>query len=222
MKLRIVNAKELLRKKGTIIMALTKAKVKEILSKAGVEAENMDAAVDSILNGHIASIDALREERDNYKSDAERLPAVQKELDDLKTTVEGGDDYKKKYDELKNEYDTYKSDQSAKAEKAAKDTAYRAMLKEIGVSEKRLDSIMRITDLSKIKLDKEGAIEGLDDLKESSKTEWADFITVEDKQGAGTPTPPDKKTDSPESKSRAAEIEAKYHSDLYGDSKSEK
>ena len=47
-------------------MALTKAKVKEILSKAGVEAENMDAAVDSILNGHIASIDALREERDGF------------------------------------------------------------------------------------------------------------------------------------------------------------
>ena len=74
-------------------MALTKAKVKEILSKAGVEAENMDAAVDSILNGHIASIDALREERDGYKKDAERLPDVQKELDDLKKAGEGKDDF---------------------------------------------------------------------------------------------------------------------------------
>lgn len=202
-------------------MALTKAKVKEILSKAGVEAENMDAAVDSILNGHIASIDALREERDGYKKDAERLPDVQKELDDLKKAGEGKDDFEQKYNDLKKEYDTYKSDQSAKAEKAAKDKAYRAMLKEIGVSEKRIDSIMKITDLSDIKLDKEGSIEGLEDLKESSKTEWADFIATEDKQGAGTPNPPAGKTDPPKGKSRAAEIEAKYHSDLYGEIKSE-
>ena len=201
-------------------MALTKAKVREILSRAGVESENMDAAVDSILNGHIASIDALREERDGYKKDAERLPGVQKELDDLKKAGEGKDDFEQKYNDLKKEYDDYKSDQSAKATKAAKDKAYRAMLKEIGVSEKRLDSIMKVTDLSDIKLDKNGAIEELEDLKESTKTEWADFITTEGKQGAGTSTPPAGKTDPPKGKSRAAEIEARYHSDLYGEVKS--
>lgn len=201
-------------------MALTKAKVKEILSKAGVEADNMDSAVESIMNGHIASIDALREERDGYKSDAEKLPDVEKELNDLKKVIEGGDDFEKKYNDLKKEYDTYKSDQSAKEEKAAKDKAYRAMLKEIGVSEKRLDSIMKVTDLSSVKLNKDGGIEGLDDLKESTKTEWADFITTEGKQGAGTPTPPAGKTDPPKGKSRAAEIEARYHSDLYGEVKS--
>ena len=198
-------------------MALTKAKVKEILSKAGVESDNMDAAVESIMNGHIASIDALREERDGYKTDAEKLPDVQKELDELKKSAEKGNDYKTKYDDLKKEFDTYKSDQTAKAEKAAKDKAYRSMLKEIGVSEKRLDSIMKVTDLSGIKLDKDGKIEGLDELKESTKTEWADFITTGGKQGADTPTPPGAKNEPPKGKSRAAEIEAKYHSDLYGE-----
>lgn len=198
-------------------MALTKARVKEILSKAGVEADNMDAAVESIMNGHIASIDALREERDGYKAEAEKLPNLQKELDDMKKSAENEDDYKSKYDNLKKEYETFKSDQSAKAEKAAKDKAYRAMLKEIGVSEKRLDSIMRVTDLTDVKLNKDGMIEGLDELKESSKTEWADFITTDGKQGADTPTPPSEKNGLPRSKSRAAEIEAKYHSDLYGE-----
>lgn len=198
-------------------MALTKARVKEILSKAGVEAEGMDAAVESIMNGHIASIDALREERDGYKAEAEKLPNVQKELDDLKKSVENGDDYKSKYNDLKKEYEAFKSDQSAKAEKAAKDKAYRAMLKEIGISEKRLDSIMKVTDLSGIKLDKNGSIEGLDELKESNKTEWADFITTDGKQGADTPAPPAGKSEPPKGKSRAAEIEAKYHSDLYGE-----
>lgn len=203
-------------------MALTKAKVKEILSKAGVEADSMDATVESIMNGHIASIDALREERDGYKSDAEKLPEVQKELDDLKKANEGSEDYEKKYNDLKQEYDSYKSDQSAKAEKAAKDKAYRAMLKDIGVSDKRLDSIMRVTDLSNIKLDKEGAIEGLDEIKESTKTEWADFIATDGKQGADTHNPPNGFTELPKGKSRAAEIEAKYHGDLYGEVESNK
>lgn len=198
-------------------MALTKPRVKEILSKAGVEAENMDAAVESIMNGHIASIDALREERDGYKADAEKLPDVQKELDKMKKSAESEDDYKAKYENLQKEFDAYKSDQTAKAEKEAKDKAYRAMLKEIGISEKRLDSIMKVTDLSDIKLDKDGAIEGVDALKESTKTEWADFITTGGQQGANTPKPPAGKNDPPQGKSRAAEIEAKYHSDLYGE-----
>lgn len=208
-------------------MALTKAKVKEILSKAGVESDSMDAAVESIMTGHIASIDALREERDGYKADAEKLPDIQKELDEAKKANEGAgesekkyNDLKKSYDDLKKEYEGYKSDQSAKAEKAKKDKAYRAMLKEVGVSEKRVDAIMKVTDLSEVKLDKDGAIEGVEELKESMKTEWADFITTEGKQGAGTPNPPAGKTDPPKGKSRAAEIEAKYHSDLYGEVKS--
>lgn len=203
-------------------MALTKAKVKEILSKAGVESDNMDAAIESIMGGHIASIDALREERDGYKADAEKLPDVQKELDELKKTAESGNDYKTKYDNLKKEFDTYKSDQNAKAEKAAKDKAYRSMLKEIGVSEKRFDSIMKVTDLSEIKLDKDGKIEGLDKLKESTKTEWADFITTNGEKGADTPNPPGSQNEPPKGKSRAAEIEAKYHSDLYGEVETKK
>ena len=53
-------------------MALTKAQVKEILSTAGVDADHMSDAVEKILAGHTASIDALREERDTYKAEPGR------------------------------------------------------------------------------------------------------------------------------------------------------
>ena len=68
-------------------MALTKTQVKEILSAAGVAADKMDDAVNKIIDGHLTSIDALREQRDGYKADADKLPGVPKELDDLKQTV---------------------------------------------------------------------------------------------------------------------------------------
>lgn len=197
-------------------MALTKAKVREILSNAGVDTENIVEAVEKIMNGHIASIDALREERDGFKETAEKLPDIQKELDDLKKSSNKNNDWKTKYDGLKQEYDDYKAEQTAKAEKSSKDKAYRELLKEIGVSEKRLDTILKVTDLDSIKLDAEGAIEGRDSLVDALKDEWSDFIATEGTYGANVNKPPEPKTEPSRAKSRAAEIEAKYHSDLYG------
>ena len=65
-------------------MALTKAKVREILSAAGVDSEHSHDAVEAIIDGHLSSIEALREEVAKYKEEAEKLPAVQKELDGFK------------------------------------------------------------------------------------------------------------------------------------------
>lgn len=54
-------------------MALSKAKVREILSEAGVDSDHMTAAVDSIIDGHTASINALREDRDTAQAESKRL-----------------------------------------------------------------------------------------------------------------------------------------------------
>ena len=41
-------------------MALTKAQVKEILSEAGADGEKIADAVQKILDGHVATIEALK------------------------------------------------------------------------------------------------------------------------------------------------------------------
>lgn len=210
-----MNAKNATKERNDF-MALTKAKVREILSNAGVDTENISEAVDKIMNGHIASIDALREERDGFKETAEKLPDIQKELDDMKKASEKNDGWKTKYDDLKKEYDGYKEEQTAKAEKSKKDKAYRDLLKEIGISEKRLDAILKVTNLDDVKLNDEGGIDGKDDLVTALKDEWSDFITTEGNYGADVNNPPNPKNEPPKGKSRAAEIEARYHSDLYG------
>lgn len=147
-----------------------------------------DEQIDTIIEAHSETVDALKDERDKFKADAEKLASVQKELDALKST---GGDYEKKYADLKKEYDEYKAGQDAIAEKTAKETAYKEMLKSAGVSEKRIASIMRVTNLADIKLDKDGKLKDHDKLVEAVKSEWSDFIDTKVEKGADTKNPPD-------------------------------
>lgn len=158
---------------------------RKFLSALGIEAEK----VDEIINAHTDVTDSLKAERDGYKADAEKLSAVQKELDDLKA-ANGKDSWKVKYDALKEDFDNYKNEQSAKETKAAKTSAYKALLKKVGISEKRIDAVLKVSDVDSIELDKDGEIKGADKLTASIKEEWADFIVSNSSKGADTPNPP--------------------------------
>jgi chromosome segregation ATPase len=147
-----------------------------------------DEQIDTIIEAHTETVDALKEERDKFKGDATRLSAVSRELEALKAS---GGDYQQKYEELKKEFDSYKSEQTELAEKAKKETAYTKMLKDVGVSEKRIASIMRVTNLEDVKLDKDGKLKDYDKLADGIKSEWADFIDTKRVEGADTKTPPD-------------------------------
>ena len=172
-------------------MALTR----KMLSAMGIDDEKQD----EIINAHIEVVNALKEERDNYKSESKKAEKLQKELDDLQESMKNGErsPYKVKYeakveeyDNLKKAFDDYKADVSAKELDAKKATAYKELLKGAGVSEKRIDSIIRVTDLKKIDLDDEGKIKDSDKLSKDIKDEWSDFIVTESKQGANVSNPP--------------------------------
>jgi len=173
-------------------MALTKAKVKEILSAAGVADDKIGDAVDQILNGHGASIDALREELEKYKKEAEQLPEVQKELAEVQKKIEAGekDPYKVKYEAMKEDFEKYKADIEKQKTTANKRDAYKALLKEAGVSEKRIEAVLKVSDIESVELGEDGKIKDSDKLTETIKTDWADFIETTGEQGASTATPP--------------------------------
>ena len=165
-------------------MALTR----KFLSALGIDAEK----VDEIIMAHTEVTDALKEERDKYKADAEQLPDVKKELETLKAKAEGEDPYKEKYEKLKKEHEDYKKDVETKATTAKKESAYRSILKEIGIPEKRIDTVIKASkeSVDKLEFDEEGKIKDGDKVKESLKTEWADFIPVTESKGIKTATPP--------------------------------
>lgn len=177
-------------------MALTNASTKEILSKAGVESENIAKTVDKIMEGHNATVDALREEIDTYKKKAEKADELQKQLEkaqkDLKeaTSDEAEEKYKTKYEMLKDEFKEYKKGIEEKATKENKAKAYREILKEAGISDKRIESVLKVSDVDSIEFDDDGNVKDKDELLKGIKEEWSDFIQTADVQGAQTENPP--------------------------------
>ena len=190
-------------------MALTR----KFLAALGIEQDK----IDEIIDNHTETVNALKEERNQYKEDAEKLPGIQKELDDLKKAAEknGENPYKAQYDDLKKEFDEYKAGVTEKELKAKKTEAYRELLKDIKVSDKRIDAILKVSDVGAVELDDEGNLKGADDLKKTLKTEWADFIVSEEQKGAETKTPP-QGDGGGRIPSRAKQLAEQYTKNLYG------
>lgn len=198
-------------------MALTR----RMLAAMGVEGEK----VDEIINAHAETVEALKEERDKARQEAagnkeaaEKLPGVEKELDDLKAKAREGspDPFEPKYEALKKEFEEFKAGVEAKEAESRKQEAYKALLKEAGVSEKRIGAVMKVTDLSELEIGEDGKPKGADKLAEAIKEEWADFIQEDMARGADTPKPPEGAGGAPKEKSRAAEMARKYREGLYG------
>lgn len=166
-------------------MALTRSLLK------GLDIEK--DAIDKIIEAHTETVDALKEARDEYKAKADKANDLQRQYDELKESMIDKSEYdslKSKYDKLKGEFDDYKSDISAKDIKASKTEAYKKLLKEAGIADKRIASVVRVADLGAVELDDEGNIKGSEDLLKSIKEEWGDFIEKKSTQGAKTENPP--------------------------------
>ena len=191
-------------------MALTR----KFLTALGIDSEK----IDEIIEAHTDTVNALKEERDSYKADAEALPAVTKERDELKEAADKNKDnpYKAQYEDLKKEYEDYKADVDAKEKKAKQTAAYRKLLKDAGVSEKRIDAILKVSDVTSVEFDDKGEVKGSEDMLKSIKEEWADFIVTEEKKGAETKTPPHNNGGDDGAKSRAAEVAARFYKNTYG------
>lgn len=147
-----------------------------------------DEQVDTIIEAHAETVEGLKAEADKYKGDAEKLPGVQKELDDLKAAWDGG--YKEKYEKEHQAFEDFKKDQSAKDTRQAKEKAYRTLLREAGISDKRLDSVLKVSDVDSVELDENGAVKDADKLMETVKADWSDFIVTNTMAGAPTANPP--------------------------------
>ena len=147
-----------------------------------------DEQVDTIIEAHTDTVDGLKADVSKYKTDAEKLTDVQKELDELK--AKGDDGWKEKHDRLKDEFDKYKTDVQAKETKAAKEAAYRAILKDANLSEKGIEKAVKYAEWDKIELDTDGKLKGANDHIKAVREEWAEYVTTTTTTGAKTSTPP--------------------------------
>ena len=166
-------------------MALTR----KFLSALGIEQDK----IDEIITAHTETVDALKEQRDEYKAQAESVPTLTKELEDLKEQAEANktDEWQEKYTKLKDEFDEYKKTQDAEAVKRQKAEAVKKVLEEIGVSDKTIDSIVNVTDFDLIEMEND-QIKDIETFKEDMSKKWEGFIVKTKQEGADIPNPPAK------------------------------
>ena len=166
-------------------MALTR----KFLSALGID----EAKIDEIITAHTEVTDALKAERDKLKADAAKYAEAKAELDRIheEAAKDGGKNpFEVKYNALKEEFEKHKKEIAAKETKSKKESAFRAILKKAGVSDKRIDAVLKVSDVESIEFDEDGKVKGEDKLLESVKKEWADFIPTTSQAGVEQKNPP--------------------------------
>lgn len=159
-------------------MTLTRKSLKAM----GIE----DEKIDQIIEDHSETVEALKKQRDAYKADAEKVSDLEKKIQEL----EDADDFKEKYEAEHQAFEEYKSQVEADKLSDTVRGLYKDLLKDVGIDEKRIEAVLRVTDLSKLGVNKDGSLKDSENLKKGIEEDWADFIVTTSKKGANVETPP--------------------------------
>ena len=160
-------------------MALTRAFLKSMTLT--------DEQVSAIIEEHSATFTGLKGEITKYKEDAEKVPGLQKKLEDYEK-----DDWKGKYEKEHAGFESYKAEQDKKASYSAKEAAYKKMLEESGVSSKVINLALKASKetIDNLKIGADGKFENATEVEKGIKEAYADYITTEKTHGANVSNPP--------------------------------
>ena len=148
-----------------------------------------DEQVDTIIEAHTDTVDGLKEQVRTYKADAEKLPNVQKELDDLKAAGDGG--FKEKFEKEHSDFENFKKTIQEKETKAAKESAAKAFFESKGITGNSLEIAMRGSSAEIAALDLDG-----EKIKDSSALDalvngtFKALVSTTTTKGANIPNPP--------------------------------
>lgn len=149
---------------------------------------------------------------DRYNAKKTLADDLQAKLDEVGDQTEK---YNKLYNKLKTEYDAYKNETEAKALRAEKENAYTAMLKKIGIPDKRIPVILKTVAFDELDF-KDGKFAKESEIESGAKEEWADFIVTAKETGVDSANPPENNGGKDKLPSRAAELARKYQEQMYG------
>lgn len=199
-------------------MALTR----KYLASMGLEQDKIDA----IIGEHTDTTDALKAERDKYKAMTDEIDGLKsqiKELEKSKADAEkhkaDAEKYKADYEAEKTAHDKLKSDNATQAETAKKTAALKKLLKDRAYHDKGIEKIVKYGGvLEDLEIDENGTIKDAEKfMADKIDGEWDEYKGKTEKfehipgnqpnNGGGSNQP-----------SRAAQIAAQLHENLYGKS----
>ena len=192
----------------------TRGFIREVLGEAYT-----DDIATKLAERHRGILDPIKDQLDDakrdvtrYKTEAEKVPGLQQKI----TELEGGEDWKQKYEQEKQAHDDYKAQVARDAEAVKVKAAYRKLLTEEKISEKTLESILNATDYSGMKLKEDGTLDGIEDLKKDIDTKWGGFKVVQRQRGGRVDNPPAGAPSGSDNavRERMAELHAKRYGSL--------
>lgn len=148
-----------------------------------------EGQIETIIEAHTETVNGLKAERDKYKEQAEKVPDLQEQLEAANEALSESEDWKAKYEGEKKALRDFQAKVDGEKAAAAKAKAYRDMLRAANIDPKRIDAIMRVTDLSKVEME-DGKLKDGDKLSETAKAEWADFVVKTRTDPSDPATPP--------------------------------
>lgn len=157
---------------------------RKMLGAMGIDPEK----VDQIIEAHAEVIDGLKKQAEELRQQADKVPTLEQRIQELENNT-ANEDWKQLYDDVKAQFESYKEQVATERAQAEKASLYRNLLREAGISEKRIDAIMKVTDLGGVAV-RDGAIEGAEELKQGIAEEWAEFIPQVTTQPVQVATPP--------------------------------
>lgn len=172
-----------------------------------------DEQVNGIIEAHTETVDGLKAQVARYKADAEKLPGVQKDLDDLRAN--NGDDYKAKYEKEKGDFAAYKAKVEKDDANRVKEAKLRKIAKDAGLSEKGIEKAVKYADWDKIELDENGEIKDAPGQVKALREEWPEHIVTKVENNDPTPTPPSNQNATGNG-NRAAQLWQQHRATLYG------
>ena len=157
-------------------MAFTRATIRSLAKESGVELPK--ELEDALVSEHLTARNAYAEEQ--VKAELEKQP------EHKAVNVKDSEEYKT----LDKAFKDYKAEVAEKETKAAKEAAYRAILKDSNLSEKGIEKAIKYAEWDKIELEADGKLKGASDHIKAVKEEWAEYVTTTTTTGAKTSTPP--------------------------------
>lgn len=184
-----------------------------------------DEQVESIIEMHTESVNALKDDIDKYKQEAEKYADIEQKLKEANEKISGYEaeakkdkPFEKKYTDLKAEFDSYKTGVEEKESKAAKESAVKAYFESKNIKGNNLNLALKVAkdEISEIELD-EGKIKDVTALDTLIAGDLSGLVANIKTVGADVKKPPENNGGTEKTESRAAKLAAQYHANLYGE-----
>lgn len=157
-------------------MAFTRSVIRNLAKESGVELPK--ELEDALVSEHLAARAAYAEEQ--VKAELAKQPEAKAE------SVKDSDEYKA----LQNEFSEFRTAVEKKEAQAAKESAYRAALKDANLSEKGIEKAVKYAEWDKIEVDSDGKLKDAKSHIKGAREEWAEFVVTTATTGAETASPP--------------------------------